>query len=186
MIPVSSFSSRLRPRKPAGIFLAVLELLTSQTGSTARAWGSHPKIRAARSRLGPDHPLVRFLGREADELSSYCWMDDWHHSLVVRSPSEAFLADDFLLFSVSPELRDHGCPEVEATFEPFFCRAVQAAVYAVRSARPVPTVLLHASGGAATVRTLNAWHMRAIYKLDPSARPASAAAHRPDHAPEGK
>ncbi len=47
MIPVSSFSSRLRPRKPAGIFLAVLELLTSQTGSTARAWGFHPKIRAA-------------------------------------------------------------------------------------------------------------------------------------------
>jgi hypothetical protein len=65
----------------------------------AWAWGPHPKItRAALARLGPDHPLARQLGAEANRLGLYCWMADWQRSLVVQSPGGAFYPDDYLLF----------------------------------------------------------------------------------------
>lgn len=86
------------------------------------AWGPHPEITdAGISPLGKDHPLVARLGAEAARLRQYCWMGDWRRSL-----QDGFYADDYLLFPAATKHYDHLCPEVKATYEPYFRRALQA------------------------------------------------------------
>lgn len=93
----------------------------------AYAWGPHSEItRAALDVLGPDDPLLRRLGPQAPLLTSYCWLGDWPHGLIVRNAHEAFYADDYLLFPLMPRHVQHICPAVRRTFRPHFQRAVQA------------------------------------------------------------
>ena len=104
------------PRSLPSIVLALL------ISATAFAWGPHPEItEAGLSALGKDHPLIARLGPEAAKLREYCWMADWRRSL-----QGDFYADDFLLFPAATKHYDHLCPEVKATYEPYFRRALQA------------------------------------------------------------
>jgi hypothetical protein len=97
----------------------VLILLTA---TQALAWGPHPEITdAGLSALVPDHPLRRQLGREFSELREHCWMADYR-----RSFQGEYYPDDFLLFPGAVKHYDHLCPEVRATYEPYFRRALQA------------------------------------------------------------
>lgn len=52
-----------------------------------------------------------------------------------------------------------------------FANDRQAAVFAVKSPRTNPNVVLYAKGGNATVRALKAWRMRTIYEPEPGAKP---------------
>ena len=105
-------------------FLSALTLLLP---APALAWGPHPRITvAAIETLGPRPALARHLGPEFELLPVYCWLADWKQSLVRRPPGGSFFADDYLLFPSSPVHKQHECPDVEATYRPFFWRAVQA------------------------------------------------------------
>ncbi len=110
-----------RVRSP---FVACLALLGLP--AIVSAWGPHPQItRAPMEALGPDDALIRRLGREADRLPEYCWMADWRRT-IRREPDQWFYVDDYLLFPAMPKHVDHLCPDVKATYEPFFRRALQA------------------------------------------------------------
>lgn len=112
---------------PARLVLpaAVVALLTVTAGS-ASAWGPHPDItRAALAALGTNDPLALALGSETPKLAEYCWMPDWRRSLIVQG-ADAFRPDDFLLFPAAATHINHMAPEVRATWEPYFRRALQA------------------------------------------------------------
>ena len=86
------------------------------------AWGPHPEITdAGLAPLGKDHPLRVRLGPEAAKLRDYCWMADYRRSLRAD-----YYPDDYLLFPAAVKHFDHLCPEVKATYEPYFRRALQA------------------------------------------------------------
>jgi hypothetical protein len=86
------------------------------------AWGPHPEITdAGLAALGKDHPLLTRLGSEAGKLREYCWMADHRRSL-----RDDYYPDDYLLFPGAPRHYDHLCPEVKATYDPYFRRALQA------------------------------------------------------------
>lgn len=105
-------------------FLSILAVLLP---GAAQAWGPHPRITvAAIEALGPESALARRLGPEFKRLPVYSWLADWRQSLVRRPPGGSFFADDYLLFPSSPVHKQHECPDVEATYRPFFRRAVQA------------------------------------------------------------
>jgi hypothetical protein len=97
----------------------VLVLLAS---TQALAWGPHPEITdAGVAVLAADHPLRRLLGREFAGLREHCWMADYR-----RSFQGDYYPDDFLLFPGAVRHVDHLCPEVRATYDPYFRRALQA------------------------------------------------------------
>jgi Carboxypeptidase regulatory-like domain len=90
------------------------------------AWGPHPEItQAAVDTLGSDAPIARELGPELKRLRDYCWMADWRRQLH-REAGAWFYTDDYLLFPRMTTHRDHLCPEVKQTYEPYFRRALQA------------------------------------------------------------
>src|SRR5213078_4810676 len=88
----------------------------------AFAWGPHPEITdAGMAVLAKDHPLRARLGAEMATLPEHCWMADYR-----RSFQGDYYPDDFLLFPAAVKHYDHICPEVRATYEPYFRRALQA------------------------------------------------------------
>jgi len=88
----------------------------------AFAWGPHPEITdAGVAVLAKDHPLRTQLGPEVAALREHCWMADNR-----RSFQDDHYPDDFLLFPAAIKHYDHLCPEVRATYEPYFRRALQA------------------------------------------------------------
>lgn len=90
------------------------------------AWGPHSEItQAAVDTLGSDDAIVRELGPQIARLREYCWMADQRRQLRQESAGW-FYADDYLLFPKMTTHRDHLCPEVKQTYEPYFRRALQA------------------------------------------------------------
>jgi len=88
----------------------------------AFAWGPHPEITdAGLVTLDGNHRLRALLGPEAARLREYCWMADNRRSLQAD-----YYPDDYLLFPAATKHYDHLCPEVKATYEPYFRRALQA------------------------------------------------------------
>jgi len=104
----------------------VLWLALVLSSGSSLAWGPHSEItQAAVDTLGPDSALLRRLGPETAHLREYCWMADWRRQLH-REAGVWFYADDYLLFPRMTTHRDHLCPDVELTYEPYFRRALQA------------------------------------------------------------
>lgn len=101
-------------------------LVLSLSAGRLLAWGPHSEItQAAVDTLGSDDAIVRELGPMAARLREYCWMADQRRQL--RQESEGwFYADDYLLFPKMTTHRDHLCPDVKQTYEPYFRRALQA------------------------------------------------------------
>jgi hypothetical protein len=101
-------------------------LLLSLSAGRSLAWGPHSEItQAAVDTLGSDDAIVRELGPLVARLREYCWMADQRRQL--RQESEGwFYADDYLLFPKMTTHRDHLCPDVKQTYEPYFRRALQA------------------------------------------------------------
>jgi hypothetical protein len=94
--------------------------------STLLAWGPHGEItQAAVDTLPADDLLRSQLGPEIARLKDYCWMGDMRRSLK-READAWFYADDYLLFPGMTQHRDHICPEVKQTYEPYFRRALAA------------------------------------------------------------
>lgn len=90
------------------------------------AWGPHPEITdAAVAALPRDAALRTELGPHIAKLPDHCWMGDMRRTLVRREEGW-FYADDCLLFPSMEKHRDHICPEVKETYEPFFRQALQA------------------------------------------------------------
>jgi hypothetical protein len=86
----------------------------------------HSEItQAAVDTLGSDSALARLLGPETERLRDFCWMADWRRQLH-REAGVWFYTDDYLLFPEMTTHRDHICPDVEKTYEPYFRRALQA------------------------------------------------------------
>lgn len=113
-------------RLPLPSLRAPLCALLTALPAVAHAWGPHPEItQAAVEAVGTDSGLSRVLGKEVQRLKEYCWMGDWRRSLRTEA-AQWFYADDYLLFPATPVHRDHICPEVKRTYEPYFRRALQA------------------------------------------------------------
>jgi len=90
------------------------------------AWGPHSEItQAAVDTLGSGDAIVRELGPVLSRLRDYCWMADQRRQLRQESTGW-FYSDDYLLFPKMTTHKDHLCPEVKQTYEPFFRRALQA------------------------------------------------------------
>jgi len=103
-------------------FCVLLSLLTGRL----LAWGPHPEItQAAVDTLGSDAAIVRELGADTARLREYCWMADQRRQLH-RENAGWFYNDDYLLFPKTTIHRDHLCPDVKLTYEPYFRRALQA------------------------------------------------------------
>jgi hypothetical protein len=114
-------------------------ILALLVATHAFAWGPHPEITdAGVSALGKDHPLRVLLGAEIAKLREHCWMADTRRSFL----GDHF-PDDYLLFPAATKHYDHLCPEVKATYEPYFRRALQAlrTETAVNAARWVGSIL---------------------------------------------
>jgi hypothetical protein len=104
----------------------IFTLLALTLPARLLAWGPHSEItQAAMDTLPPDDPLVRELGDAFGKLHDYCWMADWRRQLH-REAGAWFYVDDYLLFPSMITHRDHLCPEVKQTYNPFFRRALQA------------------------------------------------------------
>jgi hypothetical protein len=118
-----------------------LFVLLSGARRNLLAWGteSHAYIvDAALSVLPLQDDITLRLGQNASLLRTLVQMGDWNDCLVeVRqqwtvsgidypSLNSVFYANDNLLFPESPRLRDHGLPDVAATYVPFFDRSLQA------------------------------------------------------------
>ena len=111
---------------PGNSRAAVAVLSAVMLSAQAFAWGPHSEIaQAALDAMGPDGPLVRVLGSDAQRLTQYVWMADWRQQLLVRS-DEVFYSDDYLLFPAATRHYSHICPEVKQTYAPYFRRALQA------------------------------------------------------------
>jgi hypothetical protein len=94
--------------------------------ATALAWGPHSEItQAALDTLATNDALVVQLGAEAQRLTNYCWMGDFHR-LVFEEQAELFYADDYLLFPGATPQWEHFGPWLKKTFRPYFQRALQA------------------------------------------------------------
>jgi len=138
----------------------IFTLLALTLPARLLAWGPHSEItQAAMDTLPPDDPLVRELGDAFGKLHDYCWMADWRRQLH-REAGAWFYVDDYLLFPSMITHRDHLCPEVKQTYDPFFRRALQA----LRTESPVNAArwigaILHwreGSSGQVVLRLLGA------------------------------
>jgi hypothetical protein len=78
------------------------------------------------------------LGAEIAQLREHCWMAD-----TKRCFNGDHYPDDYLIFPAATKHYDHLCPEVKATYEPYFRRALQAlrTENAVNAARWVGSIL---------------------------------------------
>src|SRR5689334_21773124 len=95
-------------------------------GGPLQAWGPHSEItQAAMDALPADCALRKQLGSQFAKLRDYCWMADWRRQLH-RETDEWFFTDDYLLFPATTVHRDHLCPDVKQTYDPYFRRALQA------------------------------------------------------------
>ncbi|MEO8792458.1 MAG: carboxypeptidase regulatory-like domain-containing protein [Chthoniobacteraceae bacterium] len=111
---------------PRFFFLLLILAVLAAGPTTVLAWGPHPEItQAAVDTLGADDALVRRLGGETAKLREYCWMADWRRQLH-REARGWFYTDDYLLFPPMTTHRDHLCPDVKQTYDPYFRRALQA------------------------------------------------------------
>lgn len=94
--------------------------------AVSHAWGPHSEITMAGVTTLPESCALRHeLGPELAKLREHCWMGDMRRSLH-RDAQEWFYADDYLLFPPMLTHRDHICPAVKETYEPYFRRALQA------------------------------------------------------------
>lgn len=89
----------------------------------AAAWGPHPEITQAALDVLPEmDKWEQLLGdHNIRQLTQYCWMPDNRGRDL-----GPFYADDYLLIRRMPYHIGHTMPAVEAAFEPYFRRAVQA------------------------------------------------------------
>ena len=101
-------------------------LLVFLSLASAQAWGPHSEItQAALDTLGTNDALVLRLGAEAQRLTNYCWMGDFHR-VVFEEQAELFYADDYLLFPGATPQWEHFGPWLKQTIRPCFRRALQA------------------------------------------------------------
>ncbi|EDY22301.1 hypothetical protein CfE428DRAFT_0426 [Chthoniobacter flavus Ellin428] len=106
--------------------LLVCTLLGVSSGHLL-AWGPHSEItQAAVDTLSTDDAIVRELGPALGRLRDYCWMADQRRQLRQEGAAGWFYSDDYLLFPKMTTHKDHLCPEVKQTYEPYFRRALQA------------------------------------------------------------
>jgi hypothetical protein len=88
----------------------------------ALAWGPHGEItRAAQEVLPECEKAAAYFGGEWRRLPDYSLMPDWRNSV-----RDDFFPNDFLLWPAVPTHIQHMMPEVAATYEPYFRRALQA------------------------------------------------------------
>lgn len=104
----------------------IITTLSVLFATSLLAWGPHSEItQAAMDVLPQDAGVRQQLGAEFGRLRDYCWMGDMRRSLR-REDKLWFYADDYLLFPPMTKHRDHLCPEVKETYEPFFRQALMA------------------------------------------------------------
>lgn len=101
----------------------VSALLVGLWGSLAAGWGPHPEITRAALDVLPNLPEIKSrLGEEnVNALLQHCWLPDHRGRDLGR-----YYADDYLLIPAMPQHISHVMPHVEAAFEPYFRRALQA------------------------------------------------------------
>ncbi|MCS7237671.1 MAG: hypothetical protein NZ899_05295 [Thermoguttaceae bacterium] len=91
--------------------------------SATFAWGPHPEITRAALDVLPNLPEIKArLGEEnVNALLQHCLLPDHRGRDLGR-----YYADDYLLIPAMPQHISHVMPQVEAAFEPYFRRALQA------------------------------------------------------------
>ncbi len=87
------------------------------------AWGPHPEITRAALEVLPNLAEIksRYGEHNVNALLQHCWLPDHRGRDLGR-----FYADDYLLIPAMPRHISHVMPHVEAAFEPYFRRALQA------------------------------------------------------------
>ena len=121
--------------------LGVAVMIAALCIAPAVAWDSkiHPGIvRAALSAIPPEERLRERWGDEVWRLQQYVQLGDWVNALVVQReqwhvggetlelPGVQFYANDFLIFPGAPRQFQHMVPDVQATYQPYFMRALEA------------------------------------------------------------
>jgi hypothetical protein len=86
------------------------------------AWGPHGEItRAAQEVLPEREKAAAYFGNQWRRFPDYSVMPDWRNSV-----RDDFFPNDFLLWPAVRTHIQHMMPEVAATYEPYFRRALQA------------------------------------------------------------
>src|SRR2546423_1675169 len=112
-----------RAARPTSQRVVLVGLVALAAATPSFAWGPHSHITRAALDVLPERARVKqYLAGDFDRLAKdYVWMADWKQA--VRTDH---YADDYLLFPGMTTHLSHMLPEVRATYEPYFRRALQA------------------------------------------------------------